>query len=82
MQWENDDSDLWHLPTVRRVKEVVGDKFETGAGARVSPLVVEVLDSADQLSAVQVGRKRKLNSGGRSTVVFNAQIYRANSWMK
>lgn len=82
MQWENDDSDLWHLPTVRRVKEVVGDKFEAGAGARVSPLVVEVLDSADQLSAVQVGRKRELNSGGRSTVAFNAQIYRANSWKK
>lgn len=34
-----------------------------------SPLIVEVLDSADQLSAVQVGRKRKFNPGGRSAGV-------------
>lgn len=68
-QRENADSDLWHLPTVRGVEEVVCHKLETSAGACVSPLIVEVLDGVDELSAVQVGRKRKLNSGGRSTDV-------------
>lgn len=67
MQRKKDSSDLWHLPTGRRVEEVICDKFETGAGARVSTLIVQILHSVDQLSAIQVGRKRKFNSGGRET---------------
>lgn len=67
MQRKKDSSDLWHLPTGRRVEEVIWDKFETGTGARVSTLIVQILHSVDQLSAIQVGRKRKFNSGGRET---------------
>lgn len=57
--------DLWNIPTGRRVEEVIGDKLEASTSACVSTLIVEILYCVDQLSAIQVGRKCKFNSGRR-----------------
>lgn len=48
-------SDLWYIPSGRRVEEVVNDKLETSTSACVSALVVQILYSVDQLSANQMG---------------------------
>ena len=54
-------SDLWDVPDGGGVEKVVSDKFEAGTCASVATLVVEVLHSADQLSAIQVGCEGELH---------------------
>lgn len=36
-------TDLWDIPTGRRVEEVVSDKLETSPSACVSTLIVQIL---------------------------------------
>ena len=62
-------SDLWDITTGRRVEEVISDKLETSTSACVSPLIVQILYSVDQLSANHVGSKCKFNSGGREMYI-------------
>lgn len=62
-------SDLWDIPTGRRVEEVISDKLETSTSVCVSTLIVQILYSVDQLSAIQVGSKCKFNSGGREMCI-------------
>lgn len=58
-------SDLWDIPTRRRIEEVICNKLETSTSACVSTLIVQTLHSVDQISAIQVGSQFKFNSGGR-----------------
>ena len=58
-------SHLGDVPTGRRVEEVVSEELEAGSGAGVPALVGEVLQSLEQLRAVQVGGERELHPGSQ-----------------
>lgn len=58
-------SDLWDIPTGRRVEEVISNKLESSPSACISTLIVHILYSVDQLSAIQERGKGEFNPGGR-----------------
>lgn len=60
--WNGDSTDLRYISPGRGVEQIICNIFETSAGARISPLVVEILHSVDQLSSIQVATECKFNS--------------------
>ena len=61
--------DLWDIPTGRGVEEVISNKLESSTSACISTLIVQILYSVDQLSAIQVRRKGEFNPGGSKTCI-------------
>lgn len=61
-RWNGDSTDLRYISPRCGVEQIICNIFETSAGARISPLVVEILHSVDQLSSIQVATECKFNS--------------------